>query len=208
MTFRLKRQHCLRDVVTDAGAPTFAWHTTLPLKPYSPHPEYAKVTSFWERVINSLDIHDIVVLPPGPRTRDDDFAAKGLRMDRNHVNLARRQWAQFLDIGGLEPPRRAFYGRGIAILAGEAPHLVPALVAVQMIRKAGCLLPIELWFPTDEVITGPLVDKLRGLGAHVCTFFAPSSLGKVRLRLSPVILFSKCVTAFLGYFHPGYVYFV
>ena len=164
---------------TVAGTPAFFPALAVHAKQVLPV-NYSTVTSFWERITESISEHDVIVLPPGKRDINDDFVAKGLRMDAQHIFLAKRQWRDFLDLAG-PYPQGAFGGRGIVILGGDIqPYLVPALIAVKAIRRTGCTLPIEMWFPADEVITGPLVGKLKAMDVHIWTFPVPRSLGKVR----------------------------
>jgi alpha 1,2-mannosyltransferase len=123
---------------------------------------------------------DEVVLPPGPRNWVDDFVAKGLRMDPDHIEDAKKQWRRFLTRANRDAPVDTFHGRGIAILSGSLPYLVPSLVALKSLRRSGCNLPIELWFPETEM---PAIDIARGierLGARVQTFPLPDVLGTVR----------------------------
>lgn len=79
--------------------------------------------------------------------------------------------------------------------AGEVEYLVPALLAIKMIRRSGCTLPIELWFPADEIVTGPLLQKIDSLGAHVCSFPVDAALGKARFLY---FSFSFFMSSYLG----------
>jgi hypothetical protein len=139
-----------------------------------------KIAQWWHNVVHSITLDDTIVLPPGPRTLKDDFVRKGLRMESEHVALVRGLWADFLrDHDTLS--RDVFSGRGVALIGGKLQYLVPSLVAIRALRRTGCKLPIELWFPDNEVMPTPQLQQLLAkLGVHIRTLQVPKALGQVR----------------------------
>ena len=152
---------------------------------------------WWAAVRSSVTADDTIVLPPGPRSRTDDFVEKGLRFQPQHIETIRAQWGRFSERFGAPPAGgKAFAGRGIAMLGGKMEYLVPALVAIRALRKTGCTLPIELWLPDTEprppdVILDKVADKL---GVYPRTLAMPAALGNVRAPgiVSHAILHIRC----------------
>lgn len=70
-------------------------------------------------------------------------------------------------IAGIPPCPDAFAGRGIVICAGGARMYSNAWVCVQMLRRLGCSLPIELWHLGEEEMDGTMENLVRPLGV-VC----------------------------------------
>ena len=101
---------------------------------------------WWATVADSITLADKVILPPGPRTRNDDFVQKGLRLQLLHIASVRAAWHAFLDQHG-DLPASAFEGRGVVLIGGKLQYLVPSLIALRALRRTGCTLPAELWFP-------------------------------------------------------------
>ncbi|KAL3132425.1 hypothetical protein ABBQ32_008983 [Trebouxia sp. C0010 RCD-2024] len=56
-----------------------------------------------------------------------------------------------------------FQGRGIVIMAGGLTYFVPAWINVHMLRKAGCTLPVEMFFPKKEFPTEAVERELKRL---------------------------------------------
>ena len=112
-----------------------------------------------------------VVLPPGHRGFGGwpgaDFVAAGRRMPAADVARARSQWRRFAAAAPRAPPPALFAGRGVVIVSGGLKYAVPAWVALSALRRAGCALPAELWFPAAEVPDAAFADALRHLGAGV-----------------------------------------
>jgi alpha 1,2-mannosyltransferase len=55
----------------------------------------------------------------------------------------------------------------VVIVAGGLKYTVPAWVALSSLRRAGCALPAELWFPAAELPDAAFAAALRNLGAAV-----------------------------------------
>lgn len=136
------------------------------------------IMTWWKRIAGSLTTTDRAVVPPGRRTSTDDFVALGLRLRPEHRAMARQAWRAFVEEAG-DYPATAFDGKGIAILSGSMPYLVPSLIALKSLRRVGCQLPVELWFPSSEAPPAGVSFKLKRLGATARKFPLPEVLGKV-----------------------------
>ncbi|KAG2454624.1 hypothetical protein HYH02_000465 [Chlamydomonas schloesseri] len=58
-----------------------------------------------------------------------------------------------------------FSGRGVVMVGGTLRYLVPAWVSLHVLRRSGCRLPVEVWFPAAEYPTPELEAALAALGA-------------------------------------------
>ena len=72
-------------------------------------------------------------------------------MSQESVSKAQRQWRGFLERA--PPYPSTMHGRGIVICGGGLKYIVPAWVNVQMIRRSGCTLPIEMWYEESPVFS-------------------------------------------------------
>lgn len=137
--------------------------------------------AWWQEVMAKIVPSLPTVTPPGPRTENGaDFVALGHRIRPEHRAQLRQQWRAFVHDWGVMP-EDAFEGRGIAILSGNLPYLVPSVIALKAIRRTGCKLPVEFWFPANEGPTLGVAMKLHRLGASVRKFPVPTTLTHVRL---------------------------
>lgn len=59
-----------------------------------------------------------------------------------------------------------FHGRGIVICAGGIKYFTCAWVCINMIRRLGCTLPIELWFQGPEELDQRMAQLLQSLGVR------------------------------------------
>ena len=59
-----------------------------------------------------------------------------------------------------------FHGRGIVICAGGTKYFTCAWVCINMIRRLGCTLPIELWFQGPEELDRRMAQLLQSLGVR------------------------------------------
>jgi len=99
-------------------------------------------------------------LPSSRKSIKDDFVYQGRRM--RAVDIARIRRA--IDDFQREAPKydnTAFRGRGIVIVGGAGSNYATAYwIALLSIRRSGCTLPVEIWFPKGEF---PSCDQVRGL---------------------------------------------
>jgi alpha 1,2-mannosyltransferase len=82
---------------------------------------------------------------------------------RQDVERVRAQWQAFVRHAPPYPVGN-FSGRGIVTLAGGLRYTVPAWVNVHMLRRTGCTLPVEMFFPEKEFPTSELQRALARLG--------------------------------------------
>lgn len=64
-------------------------------------------------------------------------------------------------------PLPGMHGRGIVICAGGVRHFTNAWVCIQMLRRLGCRLPVEVWHLGPEEMDQEMSGILAGLGATV-----------------------------------------
>ncbi len=111
-----------------------------------------------------------VVHPPGARgfggRPETDWVARGERMAEKDVAAARTQWRSFVE-GAPQYPRGTFSGRGIVTTGGGLRYMVPVWVSINMLRRAGCTLPIEVWFFDNEMPGPDAAAALRAQGVLV-----------------------------------------
>ena len=112
-----------------------------------------------------------VKMPPGSR-RDlyTDFVMYGRRMSQEAVRETRRRTELFKKMAPAYP-ERAFAGRGIVIVGGNQPKFQTSYwVAIHALRRSGCALPIQLWFPEREGPDCERADELRRMGVTIHSF--------------------------------------
>ena len=112
-----------------------------------------------------------VKMPPGSR-RDlyTDFAMYGRRMSAEAVRETRRR-VELFKRRAPAYPERAFKGRGVVIVGGNQPKFQTSYwVAIHALRRAGCALPVQLWFPEREGPDCERADELRRMGVTIHSF--------------------------------------
>ena len=67
-------------------------------------------------------------------------------------------------------PNGMYSGRGIVIVGGNGRFQTPYWIAVHALRRAGCDLPIEVWFPEKELPSCDRKRALEDLGVSVRSF--------------------------------------
>ncbi|GIL68802.1 hypothetical protein Vafri_22039 [Volvox africanus] len=65
-----------------------------------------------------------------------------------------------------------FSGRGVVMVGGGMRYLTPAWTSLHVLRRTGCKLPVELWFPVEEFPTPAVEEALLGLGVMSCRLSA------------------------------------
>jgi alpha 1,2-mannosyltransferase len=99
---------------------------------------------------------------PGPKPRrrrirfpDQTFQTDGMRVVHTRISPSvireKRELWQALGRELPAPPQPFFKPRGIVICAGGVRFLTCAYVNIQMLRKHGCTLPIEIWHLDQEI---------------------------------------------------------
>ena len=133
----------------------------------------AAAASLWQAIAAAAAGSWAASTPPGrrvalPEQRTDgrDWVRDGVRLPGADVASAAAALGAFQSSAPPHPPS-SFAGRGIVILGGGVTYTVPAWVALHMLRRAGCVLPVEVWFPPSEAPTAGLASALADLGAGV-----------------------------------------
>ena len=119
-------------------------------------------------------------LPPGSRRAlRTDFVLHGRRMSREAVKEIKRRVSLFLNTLPAYPAAgNTFNGRGIVMVGGnDAKYQASYYIAIHAIRRSGCTLPIQLWFPENEGPDCEHVDELRetGVTSHSFADLAPAA---------------------------------
>jgi len=126
----------------------------------------AAAAALWARLLAAhAAAGPLNVTLPEPRTQARDWVRDGARLPKRAVASAAAHLAAFRRAAPPYPGEPAFAGRGVVILAGGLTYMVPAWVNVAMLRRAGCGLPVELWFPPAEAPTEAMEAALAALGA-------------------------------------------
>lgn len=167
------------------GQTTFFPSAPAPLS--TPQWRMHLIMPWWKRMSESLHPSDRAILPPGKRTAQVDFVALGRSMQPEHRAMARQDWKDFVKQAG-PYPASSFSGQGIAILSGDMKYLVPSLITLKALRRVGCQLPVELWFPSTEPPPDALAAKLKRLGATARMFTVPPVLGKGGFYMKSIVL--------------------
>jgi len=109
----------------------------------------------------------------GPRSRTGagQVAAAGGRGNGESGEGDGSAWGEG-SASSLPPPAPAtFSGRGIVIVGGkEAKFATSYWVVIHAIRRAGCTLPIQLWFPATEMPDCTRMAELARLEVGVASF--------------------------------------
>ena len=61
-------------------------------------------------------------------------------------------------------PAERFSGRGIVLCGGGETYFPCAWVCIQMLRRSGCSLPIELWYRGPAEMTSQMISLLEPMG--------------------------------------------
>ena len=136
------------------------------------------VRLYWEGLGNTLRefSHDILTFP-GKRTNKEDWVVDGLRMDVADVAVIKEQVSAYRDQVPTYPAH-LYKGRGIVIVGGGLKYMVSAWINVHLLRRAGCTLPVEMWFPISEQPTPHLEATLGSLGVS-CRLLAARDIDQV-----------------------------
>ncbi|QDZ22698.1 alpha-mannosyltransferase [Chloropicon primus] len=96
---------------------------------------------------------------PGWRSKSSDFVVEGLSLSDADVQKMVAKVKKFKE-SQPKYPHGMYQGKGIVIVGGSGKFETPYWIAVHSLRRTGCTLPIEVWFPEDEV---PTCDKKKEL---------------------------------------------
>ena len=123
-----------------------------------------------------------VVQPPSRREfggrSNGDWVARNERMPAANVRTASAQWRAFVAASApYSSVAGHFSGRGIVMTGGGAKYTVTSYLAVSMLRRAGCALPVEMWCFQEELPTAEMEAAFRALGVTI------RSLDELQARL-------------------------
>ncbi len=113
--------------------------------------------------------HHLRYTAPGTRSsRTDDYVLAGKRMRQKDLEAIRRGIQRFVES---IPAFGSFEGRGIVIVGGsKKAYQTPYWIAIFSIRRVDHNIPIELWFPKDELPNCLQLARLAELQVNVRTF--------------------------------------
>lgn len=114
-----------------------------------------------------------------PRDIKQDYVLEGKSLPADDIRAAREKWQRYI----VRAPHYGshsslFSGEGVVTIGGGLQYFVPAWVMISMLRKSGCALSVEIWFPTEELPSEPAVKELMQDNVTVRDFgqvcFSPS----------------------------------
>jgi len=81
--------------------------------------------------------------------------------DQDFINSLKNEWQEYVHT--IEPYPGHFKGKGIVICAGLVTYMTCAWVNISILRKHGCILPIEVWYSGNE-LTEEVISAFETLG--------------------------------------------
>lgn len=101
--------------------------------------------------------------------KKDGFDISGIRFttftaNDKIINKLKQSWKSFVE-NDIPPYPDRFSGRGIVICGGGWRYFTCAWVSINLLRRNGCTLPIELWYTYGE-LTDEVIDKLSDLNVE------------------------------------------
>ena len=106
---------------------------------------------------------------PGWRSFTEDFVWDGKRLRDRDVDLVVSKIDKY-KAARPEKPAGMYKGRGIVMVGGSGTYETPYWIAVHSLRRTGCKLPIEVWFPDKELPSCEKKKELTKLGVTVRAF--------------------------------------
>ena len=135
-----------------------------------------------------------VRMPNGRKRIDNDFVARGIRLAMHDIARLRERIDMYMStVPKFTNPNtlpRLFNGRGIVIVGSSSnvKYSTGYWIAIHSIRRAGCRLPIEVWFPRGEIPTILQTEELRKLGATVRTLKPTKFHSRFSMKLLSVAM--------------------
>ena len=135
-----------------------------------------RIAGYYEgKVLTRLSSAQAVQARRGVReSRRNDFDLQPL-----NLHGARQACDSFLQ--RLVPYCGNFHGRGIVICAGGVKYFTCAWVCINMLRRLGCRLPIQVWYQGKREMSPEMVEILGSLGARCVDALALRRRHPVRL---------------------------
>jgi len=92
-----------------------------------------------------------------------NFTGTGLRLvnytaDQLLIEKLKFEWKEF--VANTSPYPDIYKGKGIVMCAGGLKYFTCAWVAMNMLRRQGCILPVEIWY-TGEELTLETIEVLE-----------------------------------------------
>ena len=133
-------------------------------------PSFSVLTLFKE-LVHTAGSPLEVEMPRGSRGDvRTDFVTYGRRMSAKSVEKTRTRVQEFIK-NAPEYPKDTFSGRGIVIVGGnQSKYQTSYWVAIHALRRSGCMLPIQLWFPEREAPDCDRNKALQNMGVTVHSF--------------------------------------
>ena len=124
------------------------------------------VRELFQAIVSVSDGMPVKGTPNRRRHLHEDFVASGARMPIVDRRRLRDRLIRFIRDA---PPYRegCFKGRGI-VIAASAFHVSLSTgywITLESLRRAGCELPVEIWFPRGDIPTCSQIKRMRELGA-------------------------------------------
>jgi alpha 1,2-mannosyltransferase len=94
---------------------------------------------------------------------EDGVRTVELKAGKNIIGRLKEEWKQFA--AGISVYPGGFEGRGIVICAGGLRYLTCAWVGIELLRKKGCTLPIEIWYVGNE-LTPEVLEAFTEMGVR------------------------------------------
>jgi len=79
------------------------------------------------------------------------------KITKQQISNLKRSWKVHVDCHIPEYPGK-FRGRGIVICAGGMKYFTCAWISIHLLRKNGCILPIELWYKDGELNNEVIIE--------------------------------------------------
>ena len=133
---------------------------------------------------------ELAVTVPGVRTLNDDFVLKDMHVSKSDMEHVKHRIASFMDMMTKPAPPSSLRagadasdeddnvnrvvvlgdGRGVVIVGGNGKFKTPFWVSLHALRRTGSNLPVEIWFPENEVPSCREKKILASLGATTRSF--------------------------------------
>ena len=129
-----------------------------------------EIVQVFQRALAAVETLRTVKTPNSRKSIKNDFVYQGQRMRAGDIARVRVAIDDFKRDAPTYPAR-TFRGKGIVIVGGSGLNYATSYwIALLSIRRAGCALPVDIWFPKGEFPTCRQVRGLRRYGATPRSF--------------------------------------
>lgn len=148
---------------------------------------YHRADQLWDTLSETFIKRDLSAMKmPGKRTLGWDWVRLGLKLKQSDVAFL-RDHVRAVESELLPYPEGLFEGRGVVTIGGGLKYLVPAWVMINMLRRSGSTLPVEMWFPVNELPPLDVESALTQLGV-TCRRLDQRSLGQSGYSIKAAVL--------------------